>query len=677
MPAIPHQQAADPAALRDSDLTALLCRLLRPQRPALADAVAAAGGPAVAAIARLCRQGVLGSRRPGSVEELAGLAPRLICIPQQGQPVLLEAGGNRTFTVNAGAAGAARSVTASSLERLFPCEVLYPLPRSDGAARVVPGAGVAVYLKLTAQVLGLAMPICMLLIIDKVVTQGAQNTLVALLAGVALLTLFQYLFLWVYAVHAVRQAELLAHDQRAATFQALLASRAGARWASLGWDVVNACLDRARFQVETRPQFAADCCYVLLLAVLMGAFNPWLLLVSAAFVPLYLIVDVWGGARVRRHMAGCTELRSALAARHFESAAAVEEIRALDLSGYVAARWLDTDVELAAGRYRATLLSRLTALGVEFLQKLSLILIALLGVGAVIGGTMTLGQYIAFNLLSMQLAAPVLRMAAYRRGRDEHQLALQAADQLMERCAGEAWDPGGSLPFSAQRQTTLHVDRVVMTHAGHGTGRALSFAVSAGGWVGITGPSGCGKSTLLRAIAGLEVPASGNVRLNGLAVRHIDRQDLARQLRLVAQRPVVFSASLAENIRLGDPAASPQQIAAVARVCGLLGLAEGLPDHLNTVVGPAGQTLSGGEMQRLVLARALLSRPRVLLLDEATAALDLPGETALLRDVRAFLPNAVVLLVTHRQSSLAQCGQVLRMDAAVPKQPISLAAAAG
>ncbi|MDZ7669248.1 MAG: ATP-binding cassette domain-containing protein [Gammaproteobacteria bacterium] len=515
----------------------------------------------------------------------------------------------------------------------------------------------------------------MMLIIDKVVTQGAQNTLVALLAGVALLTVFQYLFLWVHAVHAARQAELLAHAQRAAVFETLLASRSGARWVSLGWDVVNACLDRARFRVETRPQFAADCCYVVLLAGLMCGFNLWLALISAAFIPLYLLIDVWGGARARRHMAGCTELRSALAARHFESAAAVEEIRALDLAGYVAARWLDTDVDLAAARYQAALFSRLSALGVEFLQKLSLIVIALVGVGAVIGGTMTLGQYIAFNLLSMQLGAPVLRIAAYRRSRDEQHLAVQAEHALAQNCAADAWAPGGALVLPAQRQTTLHVDSVASVPAAGRSERSVSFAVTAGGWVGITGPSGCGKSTLLRAIAGLEVPRHGTVRINGLAVVQIERRHLARQVRLVGQRPVVFSASVAENIRLGDPTASPQQIAAVARVCGVLEIAERLPGHLNTLVGPAGQTLSGGEMQRIVLARALLAQPRVLLLDEATAALDLPGEAVLLRNARAFLPDAAVVLVAHRQSSLAQCGQIVQMQAAAPLQPVSLAAA--
>jgi len=653
----------------------LLGRLLRPRQPALADGLAAAARqPAATVIADLCRQRVLGSRRPESVAEFERLAPRLICIPQQGPVVLLEAGGNGTFSIEGGAGGAVGSVTAASLQRLLPCEVIYPLARTDGPAPA-PGAGIAVYLKLTAQILSLAMPICMMLIIDKVVTQGAQNTLVALLAGVALLTLFQYLFLWVHAVHAARQAELLAHGQRAATFETLLASRSGARWVSLGWDVTNACLDRARFQVETRPQFAADCCYVLLLAGLMVGFNPWLALISAAFVPLYLLVDIWGGARARRHMAGCTELRSALAARHFESAAAVEDIRALDLAGYAAARWLDTDVELSAARCRAASFSRLAALGVEFLQKLSLIVIALAGVGAVIGGTMTLGQYIAFNLLSMQLGAPLMRIAAYRRGRDEQQLAAQAAHQLTENCAGDAWMPGGSLQLSTQRQTTLHVDGVAIAPAADEPARAVSFTVSGGRWVGISGPSGCGKTTLLRAIAGLEMPRRGNVRINGLAVAQIERSHLVRQVRLVGQRPVVFSASVAENIRLGDPAASPQQVAAAARVCGVLEIAERLPGHLNTPVGPAGQTLSGGEMQRIALARALLARPRVLLLDEATAALDLPGEAALLRNIRAFLPDAAVVLVAHRQSSLAQCGQIVRMDAAGSPRQVSLAAA--
>ncbi len=216
---------------------------------------------------------------------------------------------------------------------------------------------------------------------------------------------------------------------------------------------------------------------------------------------------------------------------------------------------------LAAARYRATLFSRLAALGVEFLQKLSLILIALVGVGAVIGGTMTLGQYIAFNLLSMQLGAPVLRIAAYRRGRDEQQLAARAEHQLAEYCGGDLWIPGGSLVLPAQRQITLHVDGMATTR---GSGETERFVRRRRRHLGrphrpdAASPRCCGPL--------LEMPRHGNVRINGLPVAHIERQHLARQLRLVGQRPVLFSASMAENIRLGDPAASPQQIAAVARV---------------------------------------------------------------------------------------------------------------
>jgi ABC-type bacteriocin/lantibiotic exporter with double-glycine peptidase domain len=523
------------------------------------------------------------------------------------------------------------------------------------------------------------MPICMMLIIDKVVTQGAENTLKALLAGVALLTVFQYLFLCMYAVHGARRSELDAHGKRAETFQALLACRSGGRWISLGWDVVSSCLDGSRFQVETLPQFVVDCCYVVLLAVLMAAFNPWLLLVSAAFLPLYLGVDVWGGRRARHYLTTCTDLRNGLSARYFESVAEVETIRALNLADHAAARWRDADAALAANRYQAGLYARLSALGVEFLQKVSLILVALVGVGAVIDGTMTLGQFIAFNLLSMQFGQPVLRMAAFRRARDDHGVTAQARSQLAEHCSGDTWETGGALPLPAQQHSTLHVDRIVVAADGGQKAGAISFAVAPGSWLGITGPSGCGKSSLMRVAAGLDRPASGQVRVDGLAVTDIDRSYLARQVRLVGQRAAVFSASIAENLRLGDPAASPRQIAAAARVCGVLEIAEKLPGHLDALVGPSGHPLSGGERQRIALARSVLSRPSVLLLDEATAALDPAGETALFRKLRAFLPDAAVVLVAHRASSLAHCGRVLRMGmpAAAGDTPPVVAAAAG
>ncbi|HEX7037705.1 MAG TPA: ATP-binding cassette domain-containing protein [Pseudomonadales bacterium] len=638
----------------------LLARLLpehdRQARERLRAALRA--GDVEEAIAELAAAGLLERRRVDDIAELEGQTA--VCrLPGQ-RWVLLQPAGSGRWSV-AAAGRPSRLLGAAALRALLPCDVLLAGPRNRPAAepraeRVRPrylSAG----LRLTAQVLGLATPVAMLLVIDKVVTQGAQNTLLALVGGVALLTVFQYLFLLCQTVHACREAEAGALPSRRRLFHRALASSAAPRSCSAGWDVLDGCHEHARFEAETRPQALADAAFAALLGALMAAFSPVLLAVSAAFVPLYLLAETWARGFAERHAAQAAGLRHALSRNWFEALGAAELVQGLGLAPHLGARWDAADLALAGSRYRSAVCRRLASLAVEFLQKVSLVVIMLLGVGAVIGGELTLGQYVAFNLLSMQLAAPVMRLAGYRRAHIDQRLHTESRNELEQAWRAAEWPPAGGyrVPGGA---TLLEADGLPAP----GSGRA-GFVLRAGSWLGITGPSGCGKTTLLRTLAGLRIADGAAVRLNGIPIGRLDPAERGRQIRLAAQEPVLFSASIAENIRLGDLDAGPERVLAAALACGLGPLLERLPEHLDTVVGPGGRPLSGGERQRVAIARAMLASPRVLLLDEATAALDAAGEAAVLAALRRHLPDAVVVVVSHRATSLARCDRLLRFDA--------------
>lgn len=657
-------------------LVRLTSRLLHGTHPRHAEALRArshADG-IEAALLYLERAGAVRRTRVTTLRQLASLTGRAVCILHSGRSVLLETDGGADWTVDTGDGSRPGRIRPAALASLFPCEALFSAEaaKSHGGGAeqdTAGGARLSVALRLTAQILGLATPIAMMLIIDKVVSQGAQNTLIALLIGVAMLTVFQYLFVLGHALHAIREAEVLALPARQRVFERLLASSQAVGWASVGWDVIQGASDTGRFAVETRPQMLADWLYMVLLAVLMASFSPLLLAVSLAFIPAYVLVESVASHRAERHAVGATELRSALSTEYFEAVGAADLLQTMALGPHVTGRWAELDGRLAGSRYRLALCRRLSSLGVEFLQKVSLIAIMLLGVSSVIAGVMTLGQYIAFNLLSMQLAQPALRLAAYRRSRADDRLYAQSRRQVERACEEHAWPSGGELRPPAQEALVLAADGLLVRP----DGPEIGFVLRGGLWLGIVGASGCGKTTLLRTLAGLHESHRGTVRLNGVPIQHLDPVVRSRALRLVPQQAVVFSVSIAENIRLGDLAASPAQVLSAARVCGLGPLLERLPEHLNTRVGPAGWPLSGGERQRVAMARAILGHPQVLLLDEATAALDAPGEAELLENLRRHLPDCAVVVVAHRRSSLAGCRQVLRLDvpqdAAVADRP--------
>lgn len=606
--------------------------------------------------------------RLDSAAQLQGRAERALCLLESGVGALVDLRGDGDCSIRLGGALAPRQVRPAALEQLFPCAVAYLRPDPAPAAAAIAAdhcrqptwgaAATAVYLRVTSQLLGLSTPIALMLIIDKVVTSGGENTLVVLVAGVGLLTLFQYLFLAAGTLHATREVELRALAARGAAFAALVGSPGAAGMASAGWDVIQSSAESQRYRVETRAQFHADCLYVSLLALLMYAFSPLLLAVSLAFVPLYLGVGAISARLVRGYAAQLSAQRSELSQRYHEAVAAADTVRSLDLAAHFGARWHALDGRAAAGRWRLAAVHRLSGQLVELTQKVSLLGIMLLGVGSVIAGGMTLGQYIAFNLLSMQLAPPLLRLAAFRRDSAEQRLRDQSRQQLLDACEQQAWPATGALPFPEAGPVSVHVSGVPVGRDG-AAAAPLCFTLRSGAWVGIVGPSGCGKSTLLGVLAGLRAPGHGAVLVDGVALHRFDAASRARQIRLVCQQPMIYSGSVAENIGLGDPSAAPQLIVTVAAVCGLGGLLGRLPQHLDSVIGPAGQMLSGGEQQRIAIARALLSRPRVLLLDEATSALDGASERLLLDNLRRFLADAAVVVVSHRPSSLSGCEEII------------------
>jgi len=181
----------------------------------------------------------------------------------------------------------------------------------------------------------------------------------------------------------------------------------------------------------------------------------------------------------------------------------------------------------------------------------------------------------------------------------------------------------------------------------------------------VTGPSGCGKSTLLAVLLGFVAPASGSVRVGDADVAALEPDAWRRRLAWVPQRPHLFAASIADNVRLGDPGATRRDVERALDDAGLSPLRATLPEGVDTVLGERGAGLSVGERQRVALARAFLRDAPLLLLDEPTANLD--GDTELeVRDaVRRLAVGRTVVLVAHRPALVALADRVAQLHPAV------------
>ena len=205
-------------------------------------------------------------------------------------------------------------------------------------------------------------------------------------------------------------------------------------------------------------------------------------------------------------------------------------------------------------------------------------------------------------------------------------------------------------------------DQVGFSYGGNPVLRDFSLTLSGREKVGVMGESGVGKSTVLRLLLRFWNPQQGQITVNGIPIQEISLNELRRRIALLEQETFLTSGTLGENIALGKPDATREEIREAARQAGLADFIETLPQGYHTPMGEMGARLSGGERQRVGIARVLLLNPDVIVMDEPTSSLDVLHEKELLQTLEEACRDKLLLLVSHRPSTLTGCGRIVRLE---------------
>jgi ATP-binding cassette, subfamily B, bacterial len=414
-----------------------------------------------------------------------------------------------------------------------------------------------------------------------------------------------------------------------------------------------------RFAAESLGEGVASGARFVYPAAMLLMLDARLAMLPLAVLPVQALLTRLLEKRQSRLQDALSERKAALSYRLQESLDGLETIQSLGAQREMLRRLKGESAQLQGpqaelGRYSGLLTGSvwgLTALGLGLSWWIGGLRIA--------AGEMSVGHLVTFTGFASLLALPLRRFAGLFK---DTRSALKSLGEIRAFLEAAGVD-------QVPRRTALQVegggivlDAVVCGRNGQPILDGVSAVFPAGELIWLRGPGGSGKSTLLRLLAGLEAADRGAIRMDGQDLAHCRAESIRDAIVLVPQQPTVFSGTLAANLRLGHAMATGAEMEAVCAEVGLTALLDRLPQRLETVVGEGGMRLAAGDAQRLSLARALLRRPRVLLLDEPASRLDPGAELRLLERLRSLCPRVTVILVAHQVRSLACIGHVFELE---------------
>jgi ATP-binding cassette subfamily B protein len=401
--------------------------------------------------------------------------------------------------------------------------------------------------------------------------------------------------------------------------------------------------------------------YALTLPAML-AIDPLLTLAALALYPLMLLTVRLFGGRMMRQQRRQQEALAQLSDLIQEDLAGIGAIKiygqeTMEQEAFDQRNRLYRDAALGLGRTRSTLFPLL-----EGIASVSLLLLLAIGSGQIESGRLTIGELVALILYVERLVFPTALLGFTLNTFQTGQVSLDRVEALLNR-QPLVQSPAHPLPPArgGRGEVVAHDLTVRYPQASRPSLDGLSFTLGAGELVAVVGPVGCGKTTLARALGRMVEVPPGQLFLDDVDITRLALEDLRRRVALVPQEGYLFTATLADNLRYGDPEAAMARVEEAARQARLEADVKGFPDGFATLVGERGITLSGGQRQRTALGRALLVDAPLLVLDDALASVDNTTAAAILASVRQ-QRNRTVLMISHQLSAAAACDRILVLE---------------
>jgi ATP-binding cassette, subfamily B, bacterial HlyB/CyaB len=395
---------------------------------------------------------------------------------------------------------------------------------------------------------------------------------------------------------------------------------------------------------------------------IMFMYNVKMTLVLIAFVIPIMGLTVLVTPKIKNYAREAFTASTDAQAFLMEALGGVETVKGMGIERPVRLKWEKKYVKALEVQYRAQSFSILVGLGSQLLNAATTIAIMWVGANLVLARELTIGQLIAFNALMGSVLAPLMGLVGLWNRLNDAGVAMERLGDVLDMEPEQKPADLSSRVVLPDFQGDIRLDGVYFRYGGSETAYVLeniSLDIKPGELVAIVGRSGSGKTTLAKLLVGFYPPSEGKIVVDGYDMSVIDKGYYRAQVGYVMQSNLLFSGTIAENIASGDESPDRRRIEEVAKMADAHPFISKLPLGYEQIVGERGVGLSGGQIQRLCIARALYHDPRLLVFDEATSALDTQSESNIIGNMSEILKGRTAVIIAHRLSTIMRADKIL------------------
>ena len=520
-----------------------------------------------------------------------------------------------------------------------------------------------IFASIVVQILTLANPLLIQVIIDKVISQRSLNTLQIIGLALFIVTIFESIlrslrtFLLVDTTNRIDLelgSEVITH-----LFQLPLNFFSQRRTGELSTKIAELQKIREFFTGQTLTTII-DAVFSIIYIFIMAIYSWLLTLISLSVLPIQILITLLGVPLFKNQYRKVAESNANTQNHLIESINGIQTIKTENIENLTFKKWNRNYLNFIQKLFNKTITETILSESSNLLQKISQIMVLWIGASLVLNGKLSLGQLIAFRIISSYVTQPILRLSTLSQRFQELKVSFDRLGDVVNRETESGISNYENINIP-KIKGNIKIENLEFNYENNSikTLENIQLNLCANTFTGIVGRSGSGKSTLVKLIARLYNPTNGKIFVDDFDIQKVELYSYRNQIGYVSQDPYLLNGSILENISIGNPDVSKEEVIDVSKKACAHDFIMNLKDGYKTIIEEKGNSLSGGQKQRISIARALLGNPRILILDEATSALDYLTEKNVLKNIKKLINKTTIIFVTHRFQNLIEADKII------------------